>query len=100
MRKATFCSIVVATLLVCILPARPGLAAFKVWVSNAGADSVICGAIASPCATFQQAHDNVDAGGEIGVLNPGEYQSVMVTKSVFITNDGVGEAFVLTPGGG
>src|SRR5262249_28873811 len=70
------------------------------WVSNAGTDSGTCGAIATPCRTFQQAHDNVANGGEISVLNPGDYGSAgmisfNISKSVSVTNDGVGEAGVL-----
>jgi len=68
----------------------------KMWVSNVGVDSGTCGAVTSPCRHFQQAHDNVDSGGEIGVLNPGDYGTLFITKSVFVTNDGTGEAAVLT----
>ena len=44
------------------------LAATKVWVSNAGADSGTCGAVTSPCATFQQAHNNVAAGASSSAI--------------------------------
>ena len=64
----------------------------KMWVAKSGADSASCGATTAPCRTFQQAHDNVAAGGAIGVLTPGDYGVVFVSKSVNITNDGAGEA--------
>jgi len=87
------------------LPVMPAQAASKVWVSNSGVDSGTCGAVASPCATFQQAHNNVAVGGEIGVLTPGDYGGtgnarVNISKSVFVTNDGSGEATISTNGGG
>jgi hypothetical protein len=92
--------------LLALLPATPAPAAppTKVWVSNAGVDNASCGTITAPCATFQQAHDNVAAGGEIGVLTPGDYAHagglvrLTITKSVSITNDGTGEASILATG--
>jgi len=72
----------------------PAQAASKLWVSSAGLDSTSCGAITSPCATFQRAHNNAAAGGEIGVLNPGDYGMVSITKSISIINDGGGEAAI------
>src|SRR5205807_906951 len=64
-----------------------------------------CGAITAPCASFQQAHDNVAVGGEVGVLTPGDYgfaggtPRLAIGKSISITNDGVGEATVTDPDG-
>src|SRR5262249_10555419 len=79
------------------LYAAPALAANKVWVSNTGADGASCGDVTAPCATFQRAHTNVDAGGDIGVLTPGDYGPANITKAVNITNDDVGEAAILAP---
>src|SRR5437588_11033150 len=72
----------------------------KVWVSNAGVDGAGCGLVTVPCRTLQQAHDNVAAGGEVGVLTPGDYGragpiSLFISKSVSITNNGAGEASLL-----
>jgi len=53
----------------------------------------------TPCRTFQHAHDNTLANGEITVLDPGGYGAVMITKNISIINDGVGEAGVLVSGG-
>jgi len=54
----------------------------------------------APCRTFQVAHDNTLANGEITVLDPGSYGSVTITKNISIINDGVGEAGTLVSGGG
>ena len=85
-----------AAALVPLLPAEAGQLS-KVWVANAGADGAGCGSLAAPCRTLQQAHDNVAAGGEVGVLTPGEYGragpiSLLISKSIGITNNGAGEA--------
>src|SRR5262249_53665006 len=80
---------------IALLHAAPAYAVSKVWVSNAGVDGASCGAVTAPCRTFQKAHDNVPAGGEVGVLTPGDYQAsnrLMILKSINITNDGSGEA--------
>jgi len=53
----------------------------------------------APCRTFQAAHDNTLANGEITVLDPGSYGAVTITKDISIINDGVGEAGLLVSGG-
>lgn len=76
-------------------PAMAGLN--RTYVSTAGDDANPCTA-ASPCRTFQVAHDNTNAGGEIMVLAPGGYGLLNVTKSISINNDGVGEVGFLAGG--
>jgi hypothetical protein len=78
--------------MLCAAPANG--APSKVWVSNAGVDNNMCGAATAPCRTFNQAFTNVATGGEIGVLTPGDYGSLIITVAVSITNDGSGEAMV------
>lgn len=79
-----------------LLAAAPAVAAGRAFVSaKDGADSPTCGAMASPCRTFQTAHDNVAASGEISVLDPGDYSPLHITKAVSIVNGGVGTAGVL-----
>jgi len=96
----------VVTVVLSILPllaGAPACAFTKLWVAKSGVDSPSCGAVASPCATFQRAHDNISAGGEIGVLTPGDYgvptnpvtAGIFISKSVSITSDTVGEAGIL-----
>jgi hypothetical protein len=71
----------------------------RTYVSSGGSDTNNCDR-ATPCRTFQRAHDNTLASGEITVLNPGGYGAVTITKNISIINDGVGEAGVLVSGGG
>lgn len=63
-------------------------------VSNLGVDGAGCGAPAAPCRTLQVAHNNVVAGGEIDIINSGDFGPVIITKSVNIVNDTAGEASV------
>jgi len=78
-------------------PAQAQLA--RTWVSNVnGNDANDCNRL-TPCRTFQRAHDNTLALGEISVLDPGAYGGVTITKGISIINDGVGEAGMLVSGG-
>src|SRR5262249_43006089 len=77
-------------------PAHAQLA--RTFVSSFGSDSNDCNR-ATPCRTFQRAHDNTLPLGEITVLDPGGYGAVTITQAISITNDGVGEAGVLVSGG-
>ena len=86
-------------LLLSVAPA-PAQTAARAWVSGHGADSAGCGALASPCRSFQYVHDNiVAAGGEIDVLDAGGYGAVTITKALSIVNDGVGTAGVQATSG-
>jgi len=72
----------------------------RVWVAYYGVDSATCGAITAPCLTLQRAHDNVVPGGDISVLTPMEFgnaaiNTLTISKSVNVTNDGVGEAAIV-----
>jgi len=53
----------------------------------------------APCRTFQTAHNNTLAQGEVTVLDPGSYGAVLIQKNISIINDGVGEAGILVSGG-
>ena len=80
-----------------IAPAQAQLA--RTFVSAAtGNDAANCDR-PTPCRTFQHAHDNTLALGEITVLDPGGYGAVTITKGISIINDGVGEGGVLVSGG-
>ena len=86
---------IIAAALVLLHGAPAWAAPSRVWVANFGADSAQCGSIAAPCLGFQQAHDNVAAGGDISVLTPVEFASVLsISKAVSVTNDGVGDASI------
>src|SRR6266571_8637351 len=69
------------------------------FVSASGLDTNSC-ARTAPCRTLQVAHDKTSPGGEINMLDPAGYGTVIITKSISIMNDGVGSAGVLVPSGG
>jgi len=87
---------VLSTAVFCLLGA-PANAADRIGVSaRTGVDGAGCGDVASPCRTFQFAHNAIAAGGQIDILDPGDYGPVDITKSISIVNDGVGVAGVLS----
>jgi hypothetical protein len=69
------------------------------FISANGSDTNACTRTA-PCRTLQKAHDSTSARGEINVLDPAGYGTVIITKAISIVNDGVGSAGVLVPSGG
>lgn len=70
-------------------------AAAMAWVSVQGADSPTCGALKTPCRSFQYTHDNIVASnGEIRVRDPGGYGSLIIRKPISIINAGVGVAAI------
>ena len=94
---ASLFTIIVPGLLLATAPARAQLS--RTFVSAAtGVDSGNCDR-PTPCRTFQFAHDNTLANGEITVLDPGSYGSVNINRAISIINDGVGEAGALVSGG-
>ncbi len=58
-------------------------AAPQVYVSAKGSDANPCDRV-SPCATFAGAINQLDAGGEVTVLDSGSYGAVTITKSMQI----------------
>ena len=71
--------------------------ATRTWVSGVGDDANPCSRTA-PCKTFAGAISKTATGGEINTLDPGGYGAVTITKSITISNEGVGEAGVLVAG--
>src|ERR1700686_620364 len=69
------------------------------FVSGLGNDLNNC-SLAAPCRTFQRAHDQTNAGGEIAVLDSAGYGAVTITKSISIVNPGGVEAGITVPSGG
>jgi hypothetical protein len=59
----------------------------RVFVSATGSDGNPC-SFASPCRSFQHAHDTAPAGGEIDVLDPAGYGAVTITKAISIQGHG------------
>ena len=85
MRIATPFALLAAAL-ACSLFAEPALAQ-RVFVSATGSDSNPC-SFASPCRSFQHAHDVTSANGEIDVLDPAGYGPVTITKAISIQGHG------------
>jgi hypothetical protein len=80
------------------------------WVSNTGSDKYPC-TLTQPCATFSAAINATIAGGEVDVLNAGDYGiglgTVNISSSITIdggnlahVTGGPGDKFVVFPGGG
>src|SRR5947199_4073101 len=92
-------SLSVATLLGLCLHVAPAHAQLsRTAVSAArGNDANNCD-VATPCRSFQRAHDQTNSDGEVTVLDPGGYGALTITKSISIVNDGVGEASILVSG--
>jgi hypothetical protein len=67
------------------------------FVSANGSDTNPC-TRPLPCRTLQTAHNNTSGGGEISMLDPADYGTVTITRSISIINDGVA-AGVLVPAG-
>lgn len=61
--------------------------------AKTGNDAHSCGDVRTPCKTFAGAITQVDAGGEIIVIESGDYGPVTINKAVTINASGV-EAFI------
>jgi hypothetical protein len=71
----------------------------RTWVSAAlGNDANPCTRM-SPCLTFAAALAQTTAGGEIDVLDPGDFGPVTITKAISIYGDEIGEAGIQTSTG-
>jgi hypothetical protein len=79
-------ALLAAVVFACSMHADPAQAQ-RVFVSATGSDSNPC-SFASPCRSFQHAHDVVAANGEIDVLDPAGYGAVNIIKSISIQGHG------------
>src|ERR1700682_3694634 len=68
------------------------------WVASTGSDSNPC-TRSQPCATFQGALAKTNAGGEIDVVDPGDYGTIQSFSSGGFTIDGGGMAHISVVGG-
>ena len=82
MNKIAYLLMLFVCALICALHAAPAQAQ-RVFVSATGSDGNPC-SFASPCRTFQHAHDVASANGEIDVLDPAGYGAVTITKAISI----------------
>src|ERR1700758_1197202 len=99
MRNATPFALL-ATTLACALLAAPAQAQRdRVFVASYGNDSNPC-TFGSPCKTFQQAVNVVDAGGEVTAIDSAGFGPISITKAVTVTSpDGVEAGIVPVSGG-
>jgi hypothetical protein len=96
---ATSSSAIAIMLGVLLHAGAAGATSARTWVSGAtGLDSNPC-TRSAPCATFSQALSQTTPGGEIDVLDGGEFGQVSIVHSITIANDGVGVA-TITPASG
>jgi hypothetical protein len=77
---------VLASVLACSLPACAGETFIETWVSHTGSDSNACNSPSSPCKTLAGALDQTFAGGQINVMDAGDFGSVVIQESVSIVN--------------
>src|SRR5262249_35147531 len=93
-------SLLAAMLLLPTLHVAPAWAqSARTFVSaQIGGDTNDCLSPATPCRTFQGAHNKTSDQGEITVLDSGGYGALTITKSISITSDG-SEASILVSGG-
>jgi hypothetical protein len=61
--------------------------ASRAFVSAQGADGNSC-SFTAPCRTFQHAHDSLAPGGEIDVLDPAGYGSLVINRPISIQGHG------------
>jgi hypothetical protein len=66
----------------------------QTWVSSLGSDANQC-TRTSPCQTFAGAMASTLPGGEIDVLDPGDFGPVVITKAISIYNDALGVGGIL-----
>jgi hypothetical protein len=91
---------VLATALACSLASVPAHARARVFVASYGNDSNPC-TFLSPCKTFQQAVNVVDAGGEVTAIDSAGFGPVTITnKSVTISSPAGVEAGIVPTAGG
>jgi hypothetical protein len=86
-----------ALILAIVLPVGASSQVTRTYVAQTGASDVNDCTRASPCATFQRAHDQTVPDGEVNALEPGNYSSLIINRP--ITIDGNGTQATITPFG-
>jgi hypothetical protein len=89
-------TIIVVSLGVLLHAGVAGAQSPRTWVSGTGSGSACTRA--TPCATFAAAYAATSAGGEIDVLNGGDYGALTIAHAITIASDGDGAA-AITPTG-
>jgi len=73
---------VLAFVLACSLPADANGPSYETWVSHTGSDTNVCNTPSSPCKTLTGALGQTSTGGQINVMDSGDFSSVIITQSV------------------
>jgi hypothetical protein len=71
----------------------------RTFVSGTGDDANNC-LRTTPCRTFQRAHDQTTAGGEVVALDSAGYGALTITKSITISGEGFRAAVTALSGNG
>jgi hypothetical protein len=79
---------IVVGFLLCLTGSLAG-AVPRTWVAGSSTTNTAPCSRSAPCMTFAFALTQTDPGGEIDVLDPGDFQPVNITQSVSIVADGV-----------
>jgi len=87
-------AVVTASVFVCPAHAVP-----RTFVSGAGNDANTCDSRSAPCRTLAGAYIKTDTGGEISVVDTGEFSQLSIQRSMTISNDGAGAAMVRSGAG-
>jgi len=90
---------VLAVAFACTFATAPAHARARVFVTSYGNDANPC-TFGSPCKTFQQAVNVVDAGGEVTAIDSAGFGPLNITKAVTITSPPGIEASIAVPAGG
>jgi len=85
------------SLLIALISSAAQAQATRTWVSGVGDDVNPCSRTA-PCKTFAGAIYKTAGGGEISVLDPGGFGSVMIRKSITIDGTGMLSGVLATAG--
>jgi hypothetical protein len=80
-----------------VVPAAASAQASRTYVDRAAGSDVNDCLRETPCQTFQRAHDMSTPNGEINVLTPGNYSSLIINRP--ITIDGNGTMATISPFG-
>ena len=83
----------------CSIASAPAHARARVFVASYGNDANPC-TFLSPCKTFQQAVNVVDAGGEVTAIDSAGFGPISISQSVTITSPLGIEAGIAVPSGG
>src|ERR1700686_3438597 len=93
-------AIVIAAVLAFAATLPPASAqAQRFFVAATGSDGNPC-TFASPCRSFQHAHDVASSGGEIDVLDPAGYGALTISKAISIQGHGFSGITVSSGGTG